>query len=103
MNNPHVILGIESHTCDCANEPVIRQRFRPEGINFEIRNLPRVLCQEDRRTYQQKYSELLHLSHIPCHSTPLGSLIAAELTLAQRRSAAILMGCRILRVFGVCP
>jgi hypothetical protein len=80
MNNPHVILGIESHTCDCANEPVIRQRPRPEGINFEIRNLPRVLCQEGRRTYQQKYSELFHLSDISCDSTLPGSLIAEEVT-----------------------
>src|SRR5215470_11672303 len=70
MNNPHVIPGIDSHTCNCANEPVIRQRLRPEGINFEIRNLPRVLCHKDRRTCQQKYSELFHLSHNSRDSTP---------------------------------
>src|SRR5215831_16986253 len=75
MNDPHVIPGIDSHTCDCANEPVIRQRLRPEGINFEIRNLPRVLCHKDRRTCQQKYSELFDLSHIRCDSTPPGSLM----------------------------
>src|SRR5215468_6815399 len=92
MNNPHVILGIESHTCDCANEPVIRQRLRPQGINFEMRNLHRVLCQENRRTYQQKYSKLFRLSHMSCDTTPPVSLIAAEVTGTQRRSAAILIG-----------
>src|SRR5215510_9229660 len=64
MNNPCVILRIESHTCNCTNEPVIRQWFWPERINFERRDLLRVLCHEDRRTYQQKkYGELSHLSH----------------------------------------
>src|ERR1041385_2006998 len=64
VDNPHVILGIEGHTCNCANQPVIRQRLRPEGINFEMRSLSCVLCQEDRRTHEETYGELSHLPHI---------------------------------------
>src|SRR5215831_10066561 len=64
MNNPYVILRIESHTCNCTNEPVIRQWLWPERINFERRNLLRALCHKDRRAYQQKkYGELSHLTH----------------------------------------
>src|SRR5437762_12985145 len=64
MNNPYVILRIESHTCNCTNEPVIRQWLWPERINFERRNLLRVLCHEDHRACQQKQDEeLSHLSH----------------------------------------
>jgi len=43
MNNPNVILRVDGHTRNCADEPAIRQLLRPQGINFERRNIPGIL------------------------------------------------------------
>jgi hypothetical protein len=39
MNDPHVILGVHRNTDDGPENPVIRQRLRPERIHFEHRRL----------------------------------------------------------------
>ena len=39
MNNPNVIPRIDRYTCNRANEPVIRQRLRPQRVDFEGRNV----------------------------------------------------------------
>ena len=62
MNDPNVILRIDRHTCNCPNEPVIRERFRPERIDFERRDMVGVLRHEERRRQQQRYAEVLHFA-----------------------------------------
>ena len=45
MNDPDVVLGIDRHADDPAEDPVVRQRLRPQRIHLEHRHtVSRILC-----------------------------------------------------------
>ena len=85
VDDEHVILRIDSHADGRAKDPVVRERFGPEGVHLEGRRIHRLAlggfqhglanaeCQNDRnqRSSENQRARVLHSTLLVAKSNPV--------------------------------